>query len=159
MNALKGRGHVVELFTGEVLALANYPTFNPNNSAKQSGEERRNRAVTDSFEPGSTFKTILAAAALEEGVVGKEDLFYCEMGKYSYGGKVIHDAHPQGWLPFYKILQVSSNIGFTKVAEKLKRERYFKYIEKFGYGKPTGIDLPGEVPGHLRRVESWAAID
>ena len=69
------------------------------------------------------------------------------MGKYAYGGKVIHDAHPQGWLPFYKILQVSSNIGFTKVAEKLKRERYFKYIEKFGYGKTTGIDLPGEIPG------------
>ena len=158
-RAKAGVAIVVEPFTGEVLALANYPAFNPNNSAKESAEERRNRAVTDSFEPGSTFKTILAAAALEEGVVGKEDLFYCEMGKYSYGGKVIHDAHPQGWLPFYKILQVSSNIGFTKVAEKLKRERYFKYIEKFGYGKTTGIDLPGEIPGLLRRVESWAPID
>lgn len=158
-RAKAGVAIVVEPFTGEVLALANYPTFNPNNSAKQSAGDRRNRAVTDSFEPGSTFKTILAAAALEEGVVGKEDLFYCEMGKYSYGGKVIHDAHPQGWLPFYKILQVSSNIGFTKVAEKLKRDRYFKYIEKFGFGKTTGIDLPGEVAGHLRRVESWAAID
>ena len=158
-RAKAGVAIVVEPFTGEVLALANYPTFNPNTSAKQAAGDRRNRAVTDSFEPGSTFKTILAAAALEEGVVGKEDLFYCEMGKYSYAGKVIHDAHPQGWLPFYKILQVSSNIGFTKVAEKLKRDRYFKYIEKFGFGKTTGIDLPGEVAGHLRRVESWAAID
>jgi cell division protein FtsI (penicillin-binding protein 3) len=81
------------------------------------------------------------------------------MGKYSYAGKVIHDTHPHGWLPFHKILQVSSNIGITKVAEKLKRERYFKYIEKFGFGRPTGIDVPGEVPGLLRKPESWSAID
>ena len=150
---------VVEPFTGEVLALANYPSFNPNNFSKQSSQQRRNRAVADSFEPGSTFKTILAAAALEEGVVGREDLFYCEMGKYSYAGKTIHDTHPYGWLPFSKILQVSSNIGFTKVAEKLKKDRYFKYIEKFGFGQPTGIDVPGEVPGLLRKPESWSAID
>ncbi len=150
---------VVEPFTGQVLALANYPSFNPNNFSKQSAQQRRNRAVTDSFEPGSTFKTILAAAALEEGAVGKDDLFYCEMGKYPYAGKIIHDTHAYGWLPFSKILQVSSNIGFTKVAEKLKKERYFKYIEKFGFGQPTGIDVPGEVPGLLRKAESWAAID
>jgi len=150
---------VVEPFTGEVLALANYPSFNPNNFSQQSAQQRRNRAVADSFEPGSTFKTILAAAALEEEVVGKEDLFYCEMGKYPYAGKIIHDTHPYGWLPFSKILQVSSNIGFTKVAEKLKKERYFKYIEKFGFGEVTGVDMPGEVPGLLRKVESWSAID
>ncbi len=158
-RAKAGVAIVVDPFTGEVLALANYPSFNPNEFSKQSPQQRRNRAVTDSFEPGSTFKTILAAAALEEEVVGKEDLFYCEMGKYPYAGKIIHDTHPYGWLPFSKILQVSSNIGFTKVAEKLKKERYFKYIEKFGFGKVTGIDLPGEVPGLLRRPESWSAID
>ena len=118
-----------------------------------------NRAISDMVEPGSTFKTILAAAALEEGVVAKEDLFYCEMGKYIYAGRMINDTHPHGWLPFSKILQVSSNIGFTKVAEKLKKERYFKYIEKFGFGQLTGIDVPGEVPGLLRRPERWAAID
>jgi cell division protein FtsI (penicillin-binding protein 3) len=150
---------VVEPFTGEVLALANYPSFDPNHYNKQSAEQRRNRAVTDSFEPGSTFKTILAAAALEEGVVGKEDLFYCEMGKYPYAGKIIHDTHPHGWLSFAKILQVSSNIGFTKVAEKLKKERFFKYIEKFGFGEPTGIDVPGEVAGLVRKPDKWAAID
>src|ERR671922_2996980 len=158
-RAKAGVAIVMEPFTGEVLALANYPAFDPNRYSKQSAEQRRNRAVTDSFEPGSTFKTILAAAALEEGVVGKDDLFYCEMGKYPYAGKIIHDTHPNGWLPFYKILQVSSNIGFTKVAEKLKKERYYKYIEKFGFGKVTGIDMPGEVPGLLRKVESWSAID
>jgi cell division protein FtsI (penicillin-binding protein 3) len=158
-RAKAGVAIVMEPFTGEVLALANYPAFDPNRYSKQSAEQRRNRAVTDSFEPGSTFKTILAAAALEEGVVGKEDLFYCEMGKYSYAGKIIHDTHPHGWLPFSKILQVSSNIGFTKVAQKLKKDRYFKYIEKFGFGQISGIDVPGEVAGLLRRSESWSAID
>ena len=158
-RAKAGVAIVVEPFTGEVLALANYPSFDPNNYTKQSAEQRRNRAVTDSFEPGSTFKTIVAAAALEEGVVSKDDLFYCEMGKYHYAGKIIHDTHPHGWLPFSKILQVSSNIGFTKVAEKLKRDRFFQYIEKFGFGQVTGIDVPGEVAGLLRRPERWSGVD
>jgi len=158
-RAKAGVAIVVEPFTGEVLAMANYPAFNPNNFSQETAQQRRNRAVADGFEPGSTFKTVLAAAALEEGVVGKEDLFYCEMGKYAYAGKIIHDTHPYGWLPFSKILQVSSNIGFTKVAEKLKKERYFKYIEKFGFGQMTGIDLPGEVPGLLRKAETWSAVD
>jgi cell division protein FtsI (penicillin-binding protein 3) len=158
-RAKAGVAIVVEPFTGEVLALANYPSFDPNMFAKQGKERARNRAIADSYEPGSTFKTILAAAALEEGVVDKEDVFYCEMGKYPYAGRIIHDTHPYGWLPFSKILQVSSNICFTKVAEKLKKERYFRYIEKFGFGKITGVDMPGEVPGILRQHESWAAID
>jgi cell division protein FtsI (penicillin-binding protein 3) len=158
-RAKAGVAIVVEPFTGELLAVANYPSFDPNAFSTQAKERTRNRAIADSYEPGSTFKTILAAAALEEGVVGKEDLFYCEMGKYAYAGKIIHDAHPHGWLPFSKILQVSSNIGFTKVAQKLKQERYFRYIEKFGFGKVTGVDMPGEVGGILRSQESWAAID
>lgn len=158
-RAKAGVAIVVEPRTGEVLAMANYPSFDPNHYAKQTAEQRRNRVVTDSFEPGSTFKTILAAAALEEEIVGKDDLFYCEMGKYPFAGKIIHDTHPHGWLSFAKILQVSSNIGFTKVAEKVKRERFFRYIEKFGFGKVTGIDVPGEVPGLVRRTEQWAAVD
>jgi cell division protein FtsI (penicillin-binding protein 3) len=158
-RAKAGVAVVLEPRTGEILALANYPAFNPNSFSKAPAQDRRNRAVADSFEPGSTFKTILAAAALEEGIVGKEDLFYCEMGRYSYAGKIIHDTHPHGWLPFSKILQVSSNIGFTKVAEKVKKDRYFRYIEKFGFGQLTGIDTPGEVPGLLRRPESWSGID
>lgn len=158
-RAKAGVAIVVDPATGEVLALANYPTFDPNKAAQQSADQRRNRAVTDSFEPGSTFKTILAAAALEEGVVGKDDLFYCELGKYPYAGRVIHDTHPHGWLPFSKILQVSSNIGFTKVAEKLKKDRYFRYIEKFGFGSVTGVDIPGEVPGLLRKPETWSGVD
>ena len=158
-RAKAGIAVVVEPFTGEVLALANYPLFNPNSFARQSSQQRRNRAVTDSFEPGSTFKTILAAAALEEGVVGKDDLFYCEYGKYPFAGKVIHDTHEYGWLPFSKIIQYSSNIGVTKVAEKLNKDRYAKYIEKFGLGQLSGIDLPGETAGAVRPAAKWAAID
>jgi cell division protein FtsI (penicillin-binding protein 3) len=158
-RAKAGVAVVADPFTGEILALANYPFFNPNNFTRQSSNQWRDRAVTDSFEPGSTFKTILAASALEEGVVGKEDLFFCENGKYAYGGKIIHDTHEHGWLPFAKIIQYSSNIGVTKVAEKLGKERYAKTIEKFGFGQPTGIDLPGEASGAVRRPEKWATID
>lgn len=158
-RAKGGIAIVVEPFTGEVLAMANYPFFNPNNSSRQSSEQWRNRAVTDGFEPGSTFKTIVAAAALEEGVVQKEDLFYCEYGKYSYGGKVIHDTHSYGWLPFYKIIQYSSNIGATKVAEKLKKDRFYRYIQKFGFGEPAGIDIPGEAAGLVRPADTWSTID
>jgi cell division protein FtsI (penicillin-binding protein 3) len=158
-RAKAGVAIVVEPFTGELLAVANYPSFDPNVFFRQSKERARNRAITDVYEPGSTFKTVLAAAVLEEGIVGREDLFYCEMGKYAYGGRIIHDSHPYGWLPFSKILQVSSNICFTKVAEKLKKERYYRYIEKFGFGRATGVDMPGEVGGILRSHESWAPID
>ncbi len=158
-RAKGGIALVVEPFTGEILALANYPFFNPNNFARVPSQRWRNRAVTDSYEPGSTFKTILAAAALEEGIVGKEDLFYCEFGSYAYAGRTIHDTHKYGWIPFYKIIQYSSNIGATKVAEKLKKDRYFKYITRFGFGHLTGIDLPGEGSGVVRSADHWTAID
>jgi len=92
-------------------------------------------------------------------VVGREDLFYCEFGKYPFAGKIIHDAHGYGWLPFSKIIQYSSNIGVTKVAQKLNKERYFKYIDRFGFGRLTGIDLPGEVAGVVRPADKWAMVD
>jgi len=158
-RAKAGVAVAVEPFTGEVLALANYPFFDPNDFTHQSAQQWRNRAVADSYEPGSTFKAILAAAALEEGVVGRDDLFYCELGSYSYAGKIIHDTHRHGWLPFYRIIQYSSNIGAAKVAERLRKERYFPYIERFGFGQPTGIDLPGEAAGLVRPPSQWSLID
>lgn len=158
-HAKAGIAVVVEPFTGEVLALANFPFFNPNSFVGQSSEAWRNRSVTDSFEPGSTFKTILAAAALEEGVIGKEDLVYCEFGQYTYGGKIIHDHEGHGWLPFYKVIQYSSNIGAAKVADRLKKDRFYRYIKKFGFGELSGIDMPGEVTGVVRAVDTWAPID
>jgi cell division protein FtsI (penicillin-binding protein 3) len=158
-RAKAGVALMVEPFTGEVLALANYPFFDPNKFAHLPSHRWRNRAVTDSYEPGSTFKAILAAAALEEGIVGKEDIFYCEYGRYAYGGKVIHDTKRYGWLPFHKIIKYSSNIGAVKVADKLKREKYFRYIQKFGFGHPTGIDLPGEANGLVRPARRWSRLD
>ena len=158
-RAKGGIALVLEPFTGELLALANYPFFNPNNFARVPSQRWRNRAVTDSYEPGSTFKTILAAAAMDEGIVGTEDLFYCEFGNYAYAGRTIHDTHKYGWIPFSKIIQYSSNIGATKVAEKLKKDHYFKYITRFGFGHMTGIDLPGEASGVVRPADHWSAID
>lgn len=158
-RAKGGAAVVVEPFTGEILAMAHYPFFNPNKFSRHAPQEWRNRAVADSYEPGSTFKSILAAAALEERVLGKDDLFFCEFGKYSFGGRVIHDAHKYGWLPFSKIIQHSSNIGATKVAEKLRKDAFYKYIRRFGFGEPTGIDIQGESAGMVRHVDSWVPID
>jgi len=158
-RAKAGRAVLVEPFTGEVLAMANFPFFNPNRFTRFPSHRWRNRSVTDSFEPGSTFKVIGAAAALEEGIVGKEDIFYCELGRYSYGGRIIHDEKKHGWLTLEKMIKVSSNIGLTKVVDKIKKDRYFKYIQKFGFGQPTGIDLPGEAHGLVRSPSRWTRVD
>ena len=146
-------------FTGAVLALASYPFFNPNQFRSQDRDRWRIRAITDTYEPGSVFKAVLAAAALEDGVVGREDLIFCEFGRYRYGGRTIHDFKEYGWLSFAKVLQLSSNIGVTKVADKLGKERYHHYIRRFGLGEKTGIDLPGEVVGTVRPPNRWRAID
>jgi len=158
-RAKAGTAVLVKPFTGEVLAMANFPFFNPNSFTRFPSHRWRNRSVTDSFEPGSTFKIIGAAAALDEGIVGKEDLFYCELGRYSYGGRVIRDEKKHGWLTLDKIMKYSSNIGLTKVVEKLTKDRYFKYIQKFGFGQPTGIDLPGEAKGLVRSPSRWTRVD
>jgi cell division protein FtsI (penicillin-binding protein 3) len=145
--------------TGAVLALANYPTYDPNLPGEAGPGSRRNRAVTDSFEPGSTFKAILAAAALEERAVRPSDSVFCENGSYRIGGWTIHDHHPYGRLTIPEVIQFSSNIGVSKIAERLGRERYARYLESFGFGRRTAIDLPGEVSGIVRPVKSWAHID
>ncbi len=146
-------------FTGAILALASYPFFDPNQFRSQHRDRWRIRAVTDTYEPGSVFKAVLAAAALEEGVVGREDLIFCEFGRYRYGGRFIHDFKEYGWLSFAKVLQLSSNIGVTKVAHKLGRDRYHRYIQRFGFGQKTKVDLPGEVPGTVRPPHTWYDID
>ncbi len=158
-RAKKGIAVIVEPFTGEVLALANYPFFDPNSFSRFPSDWWRNRAVTDGYEPGSTFKVIVAAAALEEGVVSRDDLFYCELGQYSFGGRTIHDEKPHGWFNLSKIIKHSSNIGATKVAERLGKGRYIRYIQKFGFGRLTGIDLPGEVQGLVRPLSQWSRVD
>lgn len=146
-------------FTGAILALASYPFFNPNQFRSQDRERWRIRAITDTYEPGSVFKAVFAAAAFEEQVVGREDLIFCEFGRYRYGGRTIHDFKEYGWLSFAKVLQHSSNIGVVKVAHKLGKERYHRYIRRFGFGDKTGVDLPGEVAGKVRPHHAWYGID
>ncbi len=146
-------------FTGGILALASYPFFDPNQFRRQDRDRWRIRAVTDTYEPGSVFKAVLAAAALEDGVVGQEDLIFCEFGRHRYGGRTIHDFKEYGWLSFAEVLHLSSNIGVTKVADKLGKERYHRYIRRFGFGEKTGIDLPGEVVGTVRPPSRWRTID
>lgn len=149
---------VLDAFTGEVLAMANVPAFDPNNYASASAEQWRNRVITDFYEPGSTFKAITAAAALDADAVKPEDLVYCENGRYAVGRRVVHDAHPKGTLSFADVIAHSSNIGTAKVAERLGRERFAATIEKFGFGAPTGIDLRGEVGGLVRPADHWGRI-
>jgi cell division protein FtsI (penicillin-binding protein 3) len=144
--------------TGEILALAIRPTFNPNAFAAATDDERRNRAVTDPFEPGSTFKVILAAAALEEGVARPTDRFYGENGAITVASATIRDWKKYGWLTFTEVLQNSSNVGSIKVGLSLGKERYYKYITGFGFGAPTGVGLPGESRGQLRAPERWSGL-
>ena len=139
---------VLDPRTGDVLAMAIRPTFNPNTFLDvPSADYWRNRAVTDPFEPGSTFKVILAAAALEEGVVRPDDRIYGENGAITLAGTTIHDWKKYGWLTFAEVLQNSSNVGSIKVGLALGRERYYRYMTAFGFGALTGVGLAGESRG------------
>src|SRR6266498_5289961 len=144
--------------TGEILALAIRPTFNPNGFAAATDDERRNRAVTDPFEPGSTFKVILAAAALEEGVARPTDRFYGENGVIKVANATIHDWKKYGWLTFTEVLQNSSNVGDSKIGLALGKERYYKYIAGFGFGAAAGVGLGGESRGQLRPPSKWSGL-
>jgi cell division protein FtsI (penicillin-binding protein 3) len=150
---------VMDPRTGDVLALAVRPTFNPNAFLDvPSREHWRNRAVTDPFEPGSTFKIILAAAALEEGVVRPEDRIFAENGRITIARTTIHDWKKYGWLSFGEVLQKSSNVGSIKVGLALGRERYHRYMTAFGFGALTGVGLAGESRGQLRDPRHWSGL-
>jgi len=146
-NARGGMAVVLSPGTGEILAMATAPSFNPNAPARAPVEARKNRSLTDSFEPGSTFKVFTLASALELGAVSTTDRFFCENGSYHYAGKVIHDAHRYGWLTASEVVKFSSNIGITKINDRMDRNRFYDMIHAFGFGSRTGIELQGEVPG------------
>lgn len=150
---------VMEPATGKILAMASNPDFNPNAVASHRPEDWRNRALTDSFEPGSTAKVFLLAAALNEKVIHPGQSIYCENGNYKVGGKVIHDHSSHGMLTITDILKYSSNIGSAKIGKKLERQRLHSYLTAFGFGSGTGIDLPGEAGGLLRKPSQWFEID
>ena len=162
-KARAGAAIVLNPTTGEILALANYPTFNPNDPTDRLGPEWKNRArnriLTDPYEPGSTFKGILAAIALDRGVVRPGDRMFCENGNYRYANRVIHDVHGHGWLTMAEAIQYSSNICATKIGDRLGKERYYQGLREFGFGQRSGVELPGEEPGLLRNVSTWARID
>jgi cell division protein FtsI (penicillin-binding protein 3) len=150
---------VLEPTSGDVLAIAIRPTFNPNTFLEAPSKDVwRNRAVTDPFEPGSTFKVILAAAALEEGVVRPDDRIYGENGSITLATTTIHDWKKYGWLTFSEVLQNSSNVGSIKVGLALGRDRYYRYMNAFGFGAPTGVGLPGESRGQLRDPGRWSLL-
>jgi cell division protein FtsI (penicillin-binding protein 3) len=162
-KAAAGAAVVMDPSTGEILALANYPTFNPNDRSDW-GDPRhkdriRNRALSDPYEPGSTFKAILAASALEQGIIKPTERLFCENGAWHLGKWTVHDSHPHGWLSFAEVIQFSSNIGAAKVGDRLGRERYSSWLHKFGFGQRTGVELPDESPGILRDTSTWARID
>ncbi|MBI1921219.1 MAG: transpeptidase family protein [Geobacter sp.] len=158
-GAKGGMALVMEPRTGKVLALANYPNFNPNSYSQYSPWVLRNRLVADSFEPGSTFKTFLVAAALEEKIVSPGDSFNCENGSYSIGGRVIHDTHKYSRLSVADILKYSSNIGAAKIGMRLGRDKLYGYLKNFGFAERSGIDLPGEAIGYLRDKSQWFGVD
>ena len=144
--------------TGEILAMAIRPTYNPNAFGTATDEDRRARAVTDPFEPGSTFKVIMAASALEEGVIKPTDRVYGENGAITVANATIHDWKKYGWLTFTEVLQNSSNVGSIKVGLMLGKERYYKYMTAFGFGTSTNLGLPGESRGQLRPPAQWSGL-
>ncbi|MCX5849960.1 MAG: penicillin-binding transpeptidase domain-containing protein, partial [Deltaproteobacteria bacterium] len=152
---------VMDPKTGEILALANQVGFNPNNIEGLTPEKWRNRAVTDYFDPGSTFKPFLVAGAMQEKIVKESDRFYCENGNYKVANRVIHEANRKrhGVLAVREILKYSSNIGSAKIAQKMGKEKFYDYIQNFGFGAKTGIDLPGESAGLVRPVKNWVPVD
>ena len=147
--------------TGEILALANEKGFDPNNIKGLSPSIWRNSAVLDVFDPGSTFKPFLVAAALEEKTVRDTDKIFCEDGSYTVNDRTFREANKKryGYLSVKDILKYSSNIGSAKIAQKLGREKYHRYIENFGFGAKTGIELPGESSGILRSAQNWTKVD
>ena len=157
-NAVGASVVVMNPSDGQIYALANRPTYDPNHFSDVGSENRRNRVVSDYFEPGSTFKAVTASAALEEKTVKLDDVFFCENGEYKISRHILHDHKPHGDLSFVEVIEKSSNIGTVKVAQKLGVQALEKYIKKFGFGKKTGIDLPGEVPGFLRPLEQWSKL-
>ncbi len=160
-GARGGFAIVMDPRTGEILALANEMSFDPNNFGRFGHQVGKNKAITDCFDPGSTFKPFLVAAALEERVVRENDRIFCENGAYKVADRVFHEAQHKrhGTLTVHDILKYSSNIGSVKISERLGKEKFYEYIQKFGFGTKTGIDLPGEVPGLLRPVQNWTRVD
>ena len=156
-KADSGMAVVMNPNSGEIYAMANVPQFNPNNYNKFTPETRKNNTVVSSYEPGSIFKPIVAAAALDNGIAQPHDKFFCENGSFKIGGRNIGEAsnHKYGSLSMQEIIAKSSNIGAIKIAQKLGKDSFYEYIRKFGFGEKTSIRLPGVSSGLLGKRKNW----
>jgi cell division protein FtsI (penicillin-binding protein 3) len=154
-HAKSGTAIVMDPRTGEILALANAPSFDPNQSQKSSAEARVNGALQNVYEPGSTFKIVAYSAAIEKGLVKPDDKIDCQMGQITVAGRLIHDHHPFGVLTIADALAQSSNVGAIKLGLLVGNESMYDYMKRLGFGSRTGIDLTGESPGILRSLNRW----
>ena len=157
-QSVAGVAVVLDPWTGEVLAMAGRPTFNPNKVQASSPQRWRNRVVADAYEPGSIFKIVTAAAGLQEKVVGTEETLDCGSGGLDIAGIRINDHAVFDRLTFRMAVAKSSDVGMIRVAQRLGRETFYRYVRDFGFGAPTGIDLPGESVGLLRPTQKWSAL-
>ncbi len=144
--------------TGELLAVANWPTFNPNAAKDSNPEARMDRAASALYEPGSVFKIVTLSAAIDQGITNADEIVDCQNGAIYIAGHRIRDHKPFGLLSVAQILQYSSDVGAIKVGLRLGAPKFYDYIQAFGFGQPTGVDLPGESRGKLRRVENWTPV-
>lgn len=158
-KAKSGSVVVLDPRSGEVLALANYPSFNPNNRSKVSVQSIRNRAITDVFEPGSTMKPFTVAAAVEVGIIDANTTVDTENGVFAIGRRKIHDLHPEATMTVAQIIQKSSNVGAAKIALSLEPEILWNALAESGFGASTGSEFPGEAAGKLRDVKTWRPIE
>ena len=158
-SAASAMAIVMQPRTGALLAIAHFPTINPNAYLNFDKSLWRNRAITDPFEPGSTMKIFSAAAALESGNIKPSDIFFCENGAYKIGNNVVHDIGKHGWLSLQQIIKFSSNIGAVKISEKVGAKKLYQTFKSFGFGAKTGIDCPGETTGSLSPPSAWSEMD
>jgi len=158
-GALTANGVIINPFTGDILAMASVPDFDPNDFGEYDVSTFANRTISDSYEPGSTFKLIAMTAALESGMFTAQDKFFCENGKYKIvSSKIIHDHEPHGDLSLSDIFIYSSNIGLSKMVDQMGAQHIYDYARKFGFGIRTGVPLPGEAPGVLREFNEWTRL-
>ncbi|KXB29346.1 cell division protein [Dechloromonas denitrificans] len=158
-NAKAGGAIVIDARTGEILALANWPTYNPNNRQHLSGAQLRNRAITDTFEPGSVMKPFTAALALERGKVRFDTVINCAPGRLTIGSATISDAHPHGALTVAEVIQKSSNVGTAKIALGFPPKEMWEMFDSIGFGQAPNLGFPGEVNGRLRPWKNWRPIE
>ncbi len=142
--------------SGEILAIANRPTYDPNDYQSSNVENKRNRVITDMYEPGSVFKIVATSGALNENKITPDTEVYCENGLWHYGAKTLHDVHSYGKLTFTQVLVKSSNIGSVKIGLMLGPELLYKYVKDYGFGEKTGVDLVGEAGGFIRKPDAWS---